>query len=66
MTQEVHHKSISFICSIAYDCLRDFYLRGKYLDVFLPMLVLSRLGAFTEQVKADSKGIPLKIQFGNG
>ena len=40
MNQAVHNKLISFIWSIADDCLRDVYVRGKYRDVILPMVVL--------------------------
>jgi type I restriction enzyme M protein len=53
MNQSVHNKSISFIWSIADDCLRDVYVRGKYRDVILPMVVLRRLDALLEPTKAD-------------
>jgi type I restriction enzyme M protein len=52
MNQSVHNKSISFIWSIADDCLRDVYVRGKYRDVILPMVVLRRLDALLEPTKA--------------
>jgi len=52
MNQSVHNKSISFIWSIADDCLRDIYVRGKYRDVILPMVVLRRLDALLEPTKA--------------
>lgn len=52
MNQAVHNKSISFIWSIADDCLRDVYVRGKYRDVILPMVVLRRLDALLETTKA--------------
>jgi type I restriction enzyme M protein len=52
MNQSVHNKSISFIWSIADDCLRDVYVRGKYRDVILPMVVLHRLDALLEPTKA--------------
>jgi type I restriction enzyme M protein len=52
MNQAVHNKSISFIWSIADDCLRDVYVRGKYRDVILPMVVLRRLDALLEPTKA--------------
>ncbi len=51
MNQAVHNKSISFIWSIADDCLRDIYVRGKYRDVILPMVVLRRLDALLEPTK---------------
>ncbi len=30
MNQEAHNRIVSFIWSIADDCLRDVYVRGKY------------------------------------
>nr|WP_176031450.1 MULTISPECIES: class I SAM-dependent DNA methyltransferase [Pseudomonadaceae] len=42
---------VSFIWSIADDCLRDVYVRGKYRDVILPMVVLRRLDALLEPSK---------------
>lgn len=51
MNQTVHNKLISFIWSIADDCLRDVYVRGKYRDVILPMVVLRRLDALLEPTK---------------
>ena len=46
-----HNKIVSFIWSIADDCLRDVYVRGKYRDVILPMVVLRRLDALLEPSK---------------
>ncbi|MCD8079867.1 MAG: type I restriction-modification system subunit M N-terminal domain-containing protein [Bacteroides sp.] len=51
MNTTVHHKLVSFIWSIADDCLRDIYVRGKYRDVILPMVVLRRLDALLEPTK---------------
>jgi len=51
MNQAVHNKLVSFIWSIADDCLRDVYVRGKYRDVILPMVVLRRLDALLEATK---------------
>ncbi len=51
MNTAVHNKSVSFIWSIADDCLRDVYVRGKYRDVILPMVVLRRLDALLEPTK---------------
>ena len=51
MNQAVHNKLVSFIWSIADDCLRDVYNRGKYRDVILPMIVLRRLDALLEPTK---------------
>ncbi|MCJ8209937.1 type I restriction-modification system subunit M [Mucilaginibacter sp. RS28] len=52
MNTSVHNKLVSFIWSIADDCLRDVYVRGKYRDVILPMVVLRRLDALLEPTKA--------------
>lgn len=35
--QKLHNQVVNFIWSIADDCLRDVYVRGKYRDVILPM-----------------------------
>ena len=51
MNQAAHNKLVSFIWSIADDCLRDVYVRGKYRDVILPMVVLRRLDALLESTK---------------
>ncbi|MDF7808984.1 class I SAM-dependent DNA methyltransferase [Pontiellaceae bacterium B12219] len=51
MDQSVHNKLISFIWNIADDCLRDVYVRGKYRDVILPMVVLRRLDTLLEPTK---------------
>ena len=51
MNHAVHNKLVSFIWSIADDCLRDVYVRGKYRDVILPMTVLRRLDAVLEPTK---------------
>lgn len=51
VNQAVHNKLVSFIWSIADDCLRDVYVRGKYRDVILPMVVLRRLDALLESTK---------------
>ena len=51
MDHAVHNKIVSFIWSIADDCLRDVYVRGKYRDVILPMFVLRRLDCLLETTK---------------
>ena len=51
MDHSVHNKLISFIWSIADDCLRDVYVRGKYRDVILPMVVLRRIDTLLETTK---------------
>ena len=38
----------NFIWGIADDVLRDLYVRGKYRDVILPMIVIRRLDAVLE------------------
>lgn len=51
MSPTTHPRLVSFIWSIADDCLRDIYNRGKYRDVILPMVVLRRLDALLEPTK---------------
>ena len=43
----------NFIWGIADDVLRDLFVRGKYRDVILPMLVLRRLDAVLDGTKQD-------------
>src|SRR5690625_2907752 len=51
MDHTTHNRIVSFIWRIADDCLRDVYVRGKYRDVILPMVVLRRLDALLEPTK---------------
>jgi type I restriction enzyme M protein len=51
MDHSAHNKLVSFIWNIADDCLRDVYVRGKYRDVILPMVVLRRLDTLLEPSK---------------
>lgn len=51
MNQTSHNNLVSFIWRIADDCLRDVYVRGKYRDVILPMVVLRRLDTLLEPTK---------------
>ena len=51
MDHTAHNKIASFIWSIADDCLRDVFVRGKYRDVILPMFVLRRLDCLLEPSK---------------
>ncbi len=51
MNHASHNKLVSFIWSIADDCLCDVYVRGKYRDVILPMVVLRRLDTLLEPSK---------------
>jgi len=53
MDHSSHNKLVSFIWSIADDCLRDVYVRGKYRDVILPMVVLRRLDTLLEPTKDE-------------
>jgi type I restriction enzyme M protein len=46
-----HNMITNFIWSIADDCLRDVYVRGKYRDVILPMTVIRRIDAVLEPTK---------------
>lgn len=51
MNHHTHNKIVSFIWKIADDRLRDVYVRGKYRDVILPMVVLRRLDSLLEATK---------------
>ena len=51
MDNQVHNQIVSFIWGIADDCLRDVYVRGKYRDVILPLVVIRRLDAMLEETK---------------
>ena len=44
---------VNYIWGIANDVLRDLYVRGKYRDVILPMVVLRRLDAVLEDNKQN-------------
>jgi type I restriction enzyme M protein len=51
MNNSQHGSIVSFIWGIADDVLRDVYVRGKYRDVILPMIVIRRLDALLEPTK---------------
>jgi type I restriction enzyme M protein len=51
MDHSTHNRIVSFIWSIADDCLRDVFVRGKYRDVILPMFVLRRIDCLLEGTK---------------
>jgi type I restriction enzyme M protein len=53
MDNQTYNSIVSFIWSIADDCLRDVYVRGKYRDVILPMTVIRRLDAVLEDTKDE-------------
>lgn len=55
MDNQIHNAIVSFIWGIADDCLRDVYVRGKYRDVILPMMVICRLDAMLEDSKEAFK-----------
>ena len=61
MDHTSHNKIVSFIWSIADDCLRDVFVRGKYRDVILPMFVLRRLDCLLEPTKQEVRD-ELKFQ----
>lgn len=46
-----YNKLISFIWSVAGDCLRDVYVRGKYRDVIIPMTIIRRFDSIIEPHK---------------
>ena len=57
-----HYNAIvGFIWSIADDCLRDVYVRGKYRDVILPMTVIRRLDAILEDTKDKVLSLKKKL-----
>lgn len=51
MDNQIYNQIVNFIWGIADDCLRDIYVRGKYRDVILPMVVIRRLDAVLEGTK---------------
>jgi type I restriction enzyme M protein len=51
MNNGQHGAIVSFIWGIADDVLRDVYVRGKYRDIILPMIVIRRLDALLEPTK---------------
>lgn len=53
MDNITYNQIVSFIWSIAGDCLRDVYVRGKYRDVILPMTVIRRLDSVLEDTKEN-------------
>ena len=53
MDNQIYNQIVSFIWSIADDCLFNVYVRGKYRDVILPMTVIRRLDAVLEDTKEN-------------
>ena len=60
MNQTSDNQLISFIWRLADDCLRDVYVRGKYRDVILPMVVLRRLDTLLEPSK---DAVPEEVRY---
>ncbi|MEZ4500456.1 MAG: type I restriction-modification system subunit M N-terminal domain-containing protein [Thermomicrobiales bacterium] len=48
MDHAQHSQLVNFIWGIADDVLRDVYVKGKYRDVILPMVVIRRLDSVLE------------------
>ena len=63
--QQIHSSIVSFIWSIADDCLRDVYVRGKYRDVILPMTVIRRLDVLLEDTKQAVLDMKAKLEQAN-
>ncbi|WP_283122916.1 type I restriction-modification system subunit M [Anaerotignum lactatifermentans] len=61
MDNQIHNQIVNFIWSIADDCLRDVYVRGKYRDVILPMTVIRRLDAVLEDTKQQVLDMKAKL-----
>ncbi len=51
----------SFIWGIADDVLRDVFVRGKYRDVILPMIVIRRLDAVLEPTKQAVREMKIRL-----
>ncbi|MCK9523320.1 MAG: type I restriction-modification system subunit M [Proteobacteria bacterium] len=64
MNHAIHNSIVSFIWGIADDVLRDIYVRGKYRDVILPMIVIRRLDALLEPTKQDVLQMKEKLDKG--
>ena len=53
MSASQQSQIVSLVWGIADDVLRDLYVRGKYRDVILPMVVLRRFDAMLESTKQE-------------
>ena len=64
MNMDIQNHSViaNFIWSIADDCLRDVYVRGKYRDVILPMTVIRRLDSLLESSKQKVLDLKSKLE----
>jgi type I restriction enzyme M protein len=61
MNHAQHSSIVSFIWGIADDVLRDLYVRGKYRDVILPMVVIRRLDCLLEPTKQAVLDMKVKL-----
>ena len=61
MNHSQHNAIVNFIWGIADDVLRDVYVRGKYRDVILPMIVIRRLDCLLESTKDDVTNMKEKL-----
>lgn len=60
-----YNKLVSFIWSVADDCLRDYYVRGKYRDVIIPMTLIRRFDAIIESKKDEILKIKQRAEKNN-
>lgn len=61
MDHSAHNKIVSFIWSIADDCLRDVFVRGKYRDVILKQPVPHLKKQFCKVTKSFLHCLPAPI-----
>lgn len=62
MNSQIQNTIVNFIWSVADDCLRDVYVRGKYRDVILPMTVIRRLDSMLEDTKEEVLKMKKKLE----
>lgn len=58
MDSAQHTQLVNFIWGIADDVLRDVYVKGKYRDVILPMVVIRQLDSVLER---EAVGLLMEI-----
>ena len=61
MDQQIYNRLVSFIWSIANDCLVDIYEVGDYRKVILPMMVIRRFDGADE---GEGDGDAAKVRGG--
>lgn len=61
MDQAPHNTVVSLTCCIADDVLRDFFKRGTYPDVILPICVIRRMDAVRESTKQAALNTEKKL-----